>query len=88
VLDFIVRHDLVADPDERAFSELVQANSAARGEPWVTYIDPDAFERDLTAMGFRAVERLTPALAAERYYRGQPPDVTPFTVWQVIAAMV
>ncbi len=87
VLDFIVRHDLV-DAAEGAFSELVQANSAARGEPWLTYVDPDALARDLVSFGFTAVERLTPVVAAERYYGGQPAGVTPFEVWQVIAAKI
>jgi O-methyltransferase involved in polyketide biosynthesis len=87
VLDFIVRHDLVADADERAASEMVQANSAARGEPWLTYVDPETLPHDLRALGFSAVERLTPELAASRYYVGQPAGVTPLTAWQAIAAI-
>ena len=46
------------------------------------------FARDLVSFGFTAVERLTPAVAAERYYGGQPVGVTPFEVWQVIAAQI
>jgi O-methyltransferase involved in polyketide biosynthesis len=76
-----------SDLTERTFSEGVQANSAARGEPWLTYIAPEALPRDLSALGFGAVERLTPALAAERYYEGQPDGVTPLTVWQAVAAI-
>ena len=88
VLDFIVRHDLVADVDERAYSELIRDNSAARGEPWLTYLDPDALPQELDALGFGRVERLTPTLAATRYYTGQPNGVTPLHVWQAIAAVV
>jgi len=84
VFDFIVRHDLV-DADERALSETVAANSTARGEPWVTYFDPRELESSLRRLGFDEVERLTPALAAA-YYGGQPEGVTPFEVWQVMAA--
>jgi methyltransferase (TIGR00027 family) len=83
--DLIMRHDLV-DGDERTMSEMVDANSAARGEPWRTLVDPVALESDLRARGFETVERLTPALAASRYYTGQPDGVTPLTVWQAIAA--
>jgi len=83
-----VRHDLVADADERAYSELIRDNSAARGEPWLTYLDPDALPWELEALGFGTVERLTPTLAATRYYAGQPNGVTPLHAWQVVAAVV
>ncbi|MEO6029982.1 MAG: SAM-dependent methyltransferase [Candidatus Binatia bacterium] len=86
VFDFIVRHDLVADDEERALSEQVEANSAARGEPWLTFVDPETLPQELHAMGFTTVERLTPELAASRYYGGQPDRVTPLTAWQAIAA--
>jgi methyltransferase (TIGR00027 family) len=87
VFDFIVRHDLARDLDERAASERVQANSAERGEPWLTYVDPDALPRDLRVLGFSVIERLLPELAAARYYADQPDGVTPLDVWQAAAAI-
>jgi methyltransferase (TIGR00027 family) len=87
VFDFIVRDDLL-DPLERAFSEAAAGHSAARGEPWLTYFDPRELEAHLGGLGFATIERLTPSLAASRYYPGQPADVTPLEAWQVVSARV
>jgi len=87
VLDFIVRNDLLAPP-ERAFSEAAAGGSAARGEPWLTYFDPSELEEHLAELGFTKIERLTPQLAASRYYAGQPADVTPLEAWQLVSAKI
>ena len=85
--DFIVENELVA-PMERAFSEAAASNSAVRGEPWLTYFDPSVLEEHLAALGFTGIQRLTPQLAASRYYGGQPADVTPLEAWQLVSAIV
>jgi methyltransferase (TIGR00027 family) len=87
VFDFIVRDDLLA-PTERAFSEAAAANSSVRGEPWLTYFDPSELEGQLADLGFTQTERLTPELAAARYYSAQPAGVTPLEAWQVVSARV
>lgn len=87
VLDAIVRDDLL-DPGERVFNEVASQRSAERGEPWLSYFDPIALEGQLAATGFASVERLTPELAAVRYYRGQPARVRPLHAWQMLAAVV
>jgi methyltransferase (TIGR00027 family) len=87
VFDFIVRNELL-DPEERALSVATAEQSAQRGEPWLTFFDPTELEKHLTALGFRKVERLTPRVAASRYYTGQPADVTPLEAWQVLSATV
>jgi methyltransferase (TIGR00027 family) len=87
VFDFIVRDELL-DAGERAFSDAAAKASAARGEPWVSLFDPRALEAHLAELGFSRVERLTPELAASRYYAQQPAEVTPLEAWQVVAASV
>jgi methyltransferase (TIGR00027 family) len=87
VFTFIVKNDLLAAPD-RAFSEAAANQSAARGEPWITYFDPTELEEHVADLGFTALERLTPQLAASRYYAGQPADVTPLQGWQIVWARV
>jgi methyltransferase (TIGR00027 family) len=87
VFDFIVKNELV-DARERAFSAAAADESAARGEPWLTYFDPAELEQHLMALGFKTLERLTPQLAASRYYATQPGDVTPLEAWQAVSAMV
>jgi methyltransferase (TIGR00027 family) len=87
VFDAILADDLLA-PDERIFNEVAAEGSAARGEPWISRFDPRALETQLVAAGFSRVERLTPELAAERYYGGQPAGVAPLHAWQMLAATV
>jgi methyltransferase (TIGR00027 family) len=87
VFDFIVKNELV-EPRERTFSDAAAAQSAARGEPWLTYFDPAELGKHLEDLGFDPVERLTPQLAASRYYTSQPADVTPLVAWQVMSARI
>jgi methyltransferase (TIGR00027 family) len=87
VFDFIVENDLLA-PLERAFSDAAARHSAQRGEPWQTTFDPTELERHLADLGFAGIERLTPGIAASRYYGGQPHDVAPLEAWQLISAQV
>jgi methyltransferase (TIGR00027 family) len=87
VFDFIVRGELL-DPKERAFSEVAAGLGAVRGEPWLSYFDPNELAEHLAGLGFREIERLTPQLAASRYYAGQPADVTPVEAWQLVSARV
>jgi O-methyltransferase involved in polyketide biosynthesis len=87
VFDFIVRNELLT-PLERAFSDAAAGNSTLRGEPWLTYFDPNALEALLVPLGFTKIERLTPQHAGSRYYAGQPPDVTPLEAWQLVSAQV
>ena len=87
VFDFIVRNELLV-PLERAFSEAASEASAVRGEPWLTYFDPTELEEHLSDLGFSKIHRLTPQLAASRFYAGQPVDVTPLEAWQLVSARI
>lgn len=87
VFDFIVRNDLLS-PDERAFTDAACSASTVRGEPWLSYFDPIELEEHLASLGFSKVQRLTPPVAAARYYVEQPSDVTPLEAWQLVSAIV
>jgi methyltransferase (TIGR00027 family) len=73
--------------EERAISRAAERASSGRGEPWLSYFEPESFARRLRAVGFDRVDRLAPAAAAA-YYAGQPPEVTPLYAWQLMAAVV
>lgn len=86
VFDVILPLDGLA-PDELAVSRAAEMASSARGEPWLSYFQPESFASSVRALGFSRVERLTPEGAAA-YYVGQPPEVTPLHAWQLMAAVV
>ena len=86
VLDVILPFDGLA-PDEREISRAAELASRARGEPWLSYFQPEPFASRLRALGFSRVDRLAPEAAAA-YYVGQPPELTPLHAWQLMAAVV
>jgi methyltransferase (TIGR00027 family) len=74
--------------DELAISAAARALAEERGEPWVAYFEPEELASRLTtSLGFSRVTRLTPE-RARHYYVGQPPDVTPLSAWELMAATV
>jgi methyltransferase (TIGR00027 family) len=73
--------------DERAISDRLRVTSAERGEPWLSFFEPEQLATELAALGFTSVSQLTPEVAA-RYYVGQPSDVTPLTAWVLMSACV
>jgi methyltransferase (TIGR00027 family) len=86
VFDVIV--PIEAQPsDQRAISRMSARVSAARGEPWVSYFEPEELAGRLASLGFNRVDWLTPQ-AAGVYYEGQPTEVRPMSAWQLIAARV
>ena len=48
-----------------------KANSAARGEPWLSLFEPASLAARLRAVGFIAVEDFGPEAANARYFRGR-----------------
>ena len=73
--------------DEREMSRISAEASAARGEPWVSYFEPEQLDGRLASLGFSRVEWLTPE-AAGAYYEGQPAEVRPLSAWRLVAATV
>lgn len=54
---------------QRSAREYLARRVAAIGEPWITYFDPAAIERDLLGMGFTQVEDFGPEALNERYFK-------------------
>ena len=73
--------------DEREMSRISAEASAVRGEPWVSYFEPEQLDGRLGSLGYSRVEWLTRE-AAGTYYEGQPPEVRPLSAWRLIAATV
>ena len=73
--------------DEREMSRASAEVSASRGEPWISYFNPEQLEGRLMSLGFSRVTRLTRG-DAHTYYQGQPSDAQPLGAWQMFAATV
>jgi methyltransferase (TIGR00027 family) len=66
-------------PERRAPAEVLAAQVAAAGEPWITHFDPAALAEFLSGKCFIEIEDIGPALIAERYL-GTAPGETQETV--------
>ena len=64
-------------PERRAALRARADRVARLGEPWLTYFEPEEIAADLRGRGFTAIEDLSPAAMAARYF-GRP-DVPPQT---------
>jgi methyltransferase (TIGR00027 family) len=83
----VIRPDHSLPADEHAIQQSARAGAEARGEPWLTYFEPEKLARNLLARGFRQVDHLT-VEAASRYFVGQPDGITPLAAWSLLAAIV
>jgi methyltransferase (TIGR00027 family) len=63
------------DQDEQAAREALAARVAAVGEAFKSYFETDALHSNLTALGFRSIEDLGPALIRQRYFAGRGGDL-------------
>jgi methyltransferase (TIGR00027 family) len=70
VLTFIVPDEDVSGED-LATSETAARVAAARGEPWLTHVQPESMRAWLTDAGFPRVFLLSPEDADERYFRAR-----------------
>jgi methyltransferase (TIGR00027 family) len=73
--------------DELAISTAARALADERGEPWLSYFEPEELAGRLPSLGLHRITRLTPE-RARPYYAGQPTDVTPLSAWEIMAAAV
>jgi methyltransferase (TIGR00027 family) len=67
---FVVPHNLLAPGDQR-FLAMAAGAAAARGEPWLTLLEPDELTRQLQELGLTRVEHLSPEEANIRYFAGR-----------------
>ncbi|HEV7735171.1 MAG TPA: class I SAM-dependent methyltransferase [Candidatus Binatia bacterium] len=64
------------------------ARSAAVGEPWITFFEPDEMARMLAAAGFTDVEDLDPEAAYQRYFRNRQDGLRPRGTARLVRATV
>lgn len=64
------------------------ARSAAVGEPWITFFEPDEMVRLLAAAGFADVEDLDPEAAYQRYFRDRQDGLRPRGTARLVRATV
>ena len=84
VFTFAQAREAIDVTDEPTLAEL----AASMGEPWVTYFEPDALHAKLLSLGFSAVEFLTPADAATRYFRDRTDGLSPPRRTSIVSATV
>lgn len=70
VFDYRVSIDFV-DPDDVPRVEAGDKGTAAAGEIKRSFLNPQTFLDEVSAMGFEVVESLTPKQLAERYFAGR-----------------
>lgn len=87
VFDFVLADESLSE-DEQPVNRAYADASERLGEPWISQFIPEELEVELFHLGFGTIERLTPEVAKERYYAGQPSEVSPMEAWQLIRATV
>jgi methyltransferase (TIGR00027 family) len=70
VFDYAVPPSVLAESD-RALHDQTARGVAARGEPWLTYYEPAALDRELRGIGFTRIEDLGPEALHKRYFEGR-----------------
>jgi methyltransferase (TIGR00027 family) len=67
---FVVPQNLLARDDQRSLAMAAGA-AAARGEPWLTFFEPDELTSQLQKLGLTRVEHFSPGEANIRYFAGR-----------------
>ena len=67
---FIVPQGLWLGDGQRMFP-IALASTAATGEPWISFFEPDELASRLEELGFRRIEHLGLTEANERYFAGR-----------------
>ena len=70
VFSFVLPEEALVDIDLET-ARFSAAGAGARGEPWLTRLEPDTLMAKLSEMGFATVSHLTPEACAERYFVGR-----------------
>jgi methyltransferase (TIGR00027 family) len=81
-------------PDSMLFGEHLMESqkfaqlAAEAGEPWITRLSPEEWQRWLGALGFSSVFHLTPELASKRYFAGRNDGLSAPVLAQMLFAIV
>ncbi len=71
---------------ERARFAILAGRVAAAGEPFLTFIDPDALKRKLTEFGFVTVQDLGPESLNDTYFANRTDDLSVGAIGHVVTA--
>ena len=74
VLDYCVPPETLP-PGEQDDLRHVRAFVARRGEPWVSFFDPEAFVLEMEALGYEVIADLTPEEQERLYFSGRVDDL-------------
>jgi len=74
VLDYCIPIESLP-PGKRDNIEQLLAFVARRGEPWVTFFEPDSFLHDMQALGYDVVADLPPEEQERRYFLNRDDDL-------------
>jgi methyltransferase (TIGR00027 family) len=67
------------EPRDRATVEKVMRFAARRGEPFLSFFDPDAFSQELSTLGFELIENLSPQEQRARYFATRTDELRPLS---------
>jgi methyltransferase (TIGR00027 family) len=80
--------DEALDPDDAQVNAIGASVAAARGEPWITRLEPSSLSKRLRSLGFSSTYPLTAADAQTRYYSGRTDGLTVPSIEQLMRATV
>jgi methyltransferase (TIGR00027 family) len=84
----VVVPDSVPSEPEREAAEFAADASAARGEPWLSRIEPAEMRALLAGLGYRSCDHLTTAEAEARYFAGRTDGLHAPAMAQLLVASV
>ena len=80
--------DEALGPDDAQANAIGSSVAAARGEPWITRLEPRSLSIRLQSLGFSSTFHLTPADAQTRYYSGRTDGLPVPSIEQLMRATV
>ena len=78
VLTYNIPLNLV-DASDRPAVERVLRFAARRGEPFVSFFDPEAFPAEVCTLGYELLENCSPREQERRYFAGRTDDLRPLS---------
>jgi len=86
-LTFMVPEKLLSDMDKQVFA-VTAAGAAARGEPLLSFFEPQELMAELREMGFTHIEHLGPEVADKTYFAGRSDGLRAAGMEQTMLARV
>lgn len=80
VLTYLQPRTLVDPAQQPVFDRLAQI-AARKGEPFISYFDPEEFPAAVCTLGYDLIENCAPQEIARRYFSGRTDDLQPGSLW-------